>query len=146
MNKEVVARMIRNMKEHPLTYNQGAHYRESNSDNPCGASACLAGEAVIATKEVFEEGLKLAFELSRNDINERAGEVLGLPEYSVDKARVFGSEASGWPMPHALNFQSASGNKDLERLAAIGYLEEALQRGTMLWETKRRKNDNLSQT
>jgi hypothetical protein len=130
MDKKVVRKMIKRIESVPESYDQRAWFVRRDNSAPCGTVACLAGEAVICSAKTVKAGIKLAFDYY-DEIPSMAARILGLPE----SHSVFVSDGSGWPAPYRDYFKNAD-SEQAKAQVVVSYLKEALNRGTMIWETE----------
>jgi len=146
LNKRLLRKVRNRIAEIPESYDQEVWYAP-NGDAPCGTSACLAGETIIAAAPNAKIGasrLKRYYNLPSagqtpfkfaSRIPLRAMNLLGLTPAEAE--RVF--DASGldslcvrWPEPFAARFAKAKTNKTRAKVA-VAYLDECLKRGKMVW-------------
>lgn len=132
MNKTVVRRMIKRLESVPESYNQRAYFVEPSREAPCGAVACLAGEAVICSERTVRQGVRLALRMSNKEMINRAQEVLGLS----GNHGVFDIAGHGWPEPFRSQIKNPKQSDGGQAPVAVAYLKEALKRGTMIWDAE----------
>lgn len=123
----------------PASYDQSDWVTTSNSA-PCGAAACLAGEAIICAAPTVQEGLKELRRLNkRKDRNAvipaRAAKLLGLEGSWGDycetqnqqqgrETLIFDADARFWPSDLREQFQDGE-----EADAAVELLDKIIETG-----------------
>ena len=138
LNKRLLRKVRNRIAEIPESYDQST-WMDSSSKSPCGTTACLAGETVIAAAPSIPKGLVVlrrsvrAFEKANSrdaGIIKKARRLLGL---NLEEASdMFDGNADGWPEPFCSRFQECKTQKAKARVA-VAYLDECLKRGKVTW-------------
>jgi hypothetical protein len=121
--------MIKRIEEKPETYDQSVYLSQdigSRRDPPCGAVACLAGEAIICSNRSIVAGIAELQRLVTNacEPDYTAALRIGIPQEIA--GNLFYNDASGWPQPFRNQFRQAKTYKG-EARAAINLLRAILK-------------------
>jgi hypothetical protein len=116
----------------PESYFQGTWVKR-DSNAPCGAVACLRGEAEICNAPNVKEGIKRLFHQERlGDMIDSGATLLGLNPEEADI--MFDGSAYCWPDKYKLAYESADMAEDPKRRAraAVNYLTHVIRTGKVL--------------
>lgn len=133
LNIELFMKIRERIATVPESYDQ-SNWVQLSSASPCGAAACLAGEAIICNAPTVAEGIAELWRLQRAElmgraVPRRAAQLLGLEgdwvefcntglaEHGKDTL-IFDSEAQYWPADLRDEFRDGE-----EADAALGLLD-----------------------
>lgn len=139
LNIELFKKIRERIATIPESYDQ-SDWIQSSVKSPCGAAACLAGEAIICAAPTVEQGVGELKQLSKQEdrnaaVPDRAAELLGLQgswelycetedEGDGGEALIFDPNARFWPEDLREQFRDGE-----EADAALGLLDRIIATG-----------------
>jgi hypothetical protein len=147
INIKLLKKMRDRIAALPNSYFQGWWVVEEKK-SPCGAAACLAGEAIICNARTVESGVKTLWKLNdhigahRDGPFTRAQKLLRLSD--IEANGMFAGNADGWPDKFRTMFDNARGPKTRAK-AAVAYLDHLIEGGEVLDEEYRKQVEARNQ-